>query len=118
MRSTGSWLGRRRLPLLTILERLTQRFEQCFHALHRHLGEDAAAQVEDMSPLACEGVDVAACIRPNNVRRSEQRARIQVALERNAPTDALNGLGRRDAPVEANDIGPAVREGLQEMGAI
>src|SRR5512142_1792835 len=86
--------------------------------LRRRVLADAVAEVEDVAgAVAAIAVQRALDLGTDLRRRREQHVRVEVALQRDAPADALARLAEVDGPVEADHVGAAGGDLLQPEAA-
>src|SRR5262245_50731291 len=99
--------------LLVPRAQLVDRVHERPHGIDGRVREDAVPEVEDVSRpagrLREDGGDALA----NDPRRREQRAGIEIPLDRTMRADPPPCLRERDSPVDADDVSARGRDELE-----
>src|SRR6266571_33627 len=92
--------------------------DQDLEILDGRFGQDAVSQVEDMAVAATRATKHVARSFANEVGRSQQHGRVEVALNPRPCADAAPSFVKRQAPVEGHDVRPGIRYRLEQTQGV
>src|SRR5204863_3004187 len=86
--------------------------------LHARLGRYAVAEVEDVAGPAAGPPQHVARALADQIRRTEEDRRLEVALDAAVAADARPRLVELNAPVDRDQVGTRARDGFEQMRSI
>src|ERR1700738_3179622 len=85
--------------------------------IDRRLRQNTVAEIEDMAGPSAGAVENQSCAPPNFGDLSEQRNRIEIALNRDAIAEPRPRLRKIDAPVEADNVAAGFTHEFEQVSS-